>query len=48
MAQMEQQLVLNMEIIDSCVSAQHLVGVGEIEIRFIEVGPPEGLIVTRF
>jgi hypothetical protein len=47
MAQMAQQPVLNMEIIGSCVGAQHLVGVGEVKIYLIEVGPPGGLIIAR-
>jgi hypothetical protein len=47
MAQMAQQPILNMEIIDSCVGAQHLVGVGEVGIGLIEVGPPEGLMAAR-
>ena len=45
---MAQQPVLNMEIIDICVGAQHLVGVGEVGIRLIEVGPPRGLMDARF
>jgi hypothetical protein len=47
MAQMAQQPILNMEIIDICVGAQHLVGVGKVGIRLIEVGPPIGLMATR-
>jgi hypothetical protein len=41
MAQMAQKTntILKMEIIDSFVCTQHLVGVGEVGIYLIEVGP---------
>jgi hypothetical protein len=44
---MAQQPVLKMEISDSCVCAQHLVGVGEVRIYLIEVGPSGGLVAAR-
>jgi hypothetical protein len=44
---MAQQLVLKMEISDICVCTQHLVGVGEVRIYLIEVGPSGGLMVAR-
>jgi hypothetical protein len=47
MVQMAQQPILKMEISDSCVWAQHLVGVGEVKICRIEVGPSEGLMAIR-
>jgi hypothetical protein len=36
-----------MEISDSYVCTQHLVGVGEVRIYLIEVGPSRGLVATR-
>jgi hypothetical protein len=47
MAQMAHYLVLKMEIGDSCFCAQHLVGVGEVKICLIEMGPSGGLVATR-
>jgi hypothetical protein len=47
MAQMAQKPVLKMEISDSCVCAQHLVGIGEVRIHLIEVGPFRGLMDAR-
>jgi hypothetical protein len=47
MVQMAQQPILKMEIGDSCVCSQHLVGVGEVMICLIEVGPSGGLMVVR-
>jgi hypothetical protein len=44
---MTHQLVLKMEISDSCVYAQHLVGFGEVGICLIEVGPFGGLMAAR-
>jgi hypothetical protein len=44
---MAQQPILKMEIGDSCVCAQHLVGVGEVRICLIEVGPSGGLMAAR-
>jgi hypothetical protein len=44
---MAQQPILKMEISDSCVFTQHLVGVSEARICLIEVGPSRGLMVTR-
>jgi hypothetical protein len=35
-----------MEIGDNCVFTQHLEGVGEVKISFIEVGPSRGLMAT--
>jgi hypothetical protein len=46
MAQMAQQPILNMEIGDIFVCAQHLVGVGEVRICLIEVGPFRDLVVA--
>jgi hypothetical protein len=48
MAQMEQQPVLKMEISDNFVCVQHLIGVGEVRICLIEVGPFRGLVAARF
>jgi hypothetical protein len=39
--------ILKMEIGDNCVCTQHLVGVGEVRICLIEVGPYRGLVATR-
>jgi hypothetical protein len=47
MTQMAQQPVLKMEIGDSCVCSQHLVGVDEVRICLIEVGPSGGIVVAR-
>jgi hypothetical protein len=47
MAQMAQQPILKMEISDNCVLTQHLVGVGEVRICLIEVGPSRGLMAAR-
>jgi hypothetical protein len=47
MAQIAQQLVLKMEISDNCVRAEQLVGVGEVKICLIEVGPSRGFMVAR-
>jgi hypothetical protein len=46
MAQMAQQPILKMEISDRCVCAQHLVGIGEVRICLIEVGPSIGLMAA--
>jgi len=35
------------EISDSCVFYRHLVGVSEVRIYLIEVGPSRSLVVTR-
>jgi len=48
MAQMAQQSIMKMEISDSCVCAQHLVGDDEVEISLIELGPSGGLVATGF
>jgi hypothetical protein len=48
MTHMAQQPILNMEIGDNCVCAQHLVGVGEVKICLIEVGPSRGLVAAIF
>ena len=47
MAHMAQYPILEMEISDSYVCAQHLVGVGKVEICLIEVGPSKGPVATR-
>ena len=47
MDHMAQQLVLKMEISDSCVWAKHLVGFGEVRICLIEVGPSRGIVDAR-
>jgi hypothetical protein len=39
MAQMTQQPILKMEIIDDFICAQHLVGGGEVRVYLIELGP---------
>jgi hypothetical protein len=44
---MAQQPILKMEISDSCVCAQHLVGGGEVRIFLIEVGPSRGLVLQE-
>jgi hypothetical protein len=44
MAQMTQQPILKMEIIDNCVCTQHLVGGGEVRVCLIELGPSRGLM----
>jgi hypothetical protein len=44
---MSQQTILKMEISDNCVCTQHLVGVGEVRICLIEVGPSGGLVAAR-
>jgi hypothetical protein len=44
---MAQQLILKMEISDSCVCAQHMLGVGVVRICLIEVGPSGGIMATR-
>ena len=36
-----------MEIIDSFFGAQHMVGVGEVKIHIIEVGPPRDIMAIR-
>jgi hypothetical protein len=36
-----------MEFGDNCVLSQHLVGVGEVKICLIEVGPSRGLMAAR-
>jgi hypothetical protein len=46
MEQMAQQPVLNMEISDSCVYTQHLVGGVEVMISLIDLGPSRGLVAT--
>jgi hypothetical protein len=46
MSPIEQQPVLKMEIGDNYVCAQHLVGVGEVNIYHIEVGTSRGLMAT--
>jgi hypothetical protein len=43
---MEQQPILNMEIGDNCVCAQHLVGVGKVRIYLIETRPSVGLVAA--
>jgi len=48
MAHMAQQPLLNMEISDSCVGTQHLVGCGEVKICLIKVGPSICLVAARF
>jgi hypothetical protein len=47
MAQMAQHHVLKMEISDSFVFIQHLVGGGKFRIFLIELGPSVGLMVAR-
>jgi hypothetical protein len=47
MAQIAQQPIMKMEIGNSCVCTQHLVGVGEVRICFIEMGPFGGLVAAR-
>jgi hypothetical protein len=47
MAQMAQQPILNMEISDNCVCAQHLVGGGKFWVCLIELGPSRGLMDAR-
>jgi hypothetical protein len=47
MTEMAQQLILKMEISDSYVCTQHLVGVGEVKICLIEEGPSRGLVEER-
>jgi hypothetical protein len=44
MAQMAQHPVLNMELSENCVCSQHLVGVGEVRICLIDMGPSRGLV----
>jgi hypothetical protein len=44
---MAQKHILEMEISDSCVYTQHLVGGGEVKIFLIEVGPCGGLVDAR-
>jgi hypothetical protein len=44
MAYMAQQPILKMEINDSCVCAQHMVGSGEVRIFLIDLGPSRGLM----
>jgi hypothetical protein len=44
---MAQQPILKMEIGDNCVYTQHLVGVGEVRIYLMKVGPYGGLVVAR-
>jgi hypothetical protein len=46
MAHTTRQPVLKMEIGDIYVCTQHLVGVGEVRICLIEVGPYGGLVAT--
>jgi len=43
---MAQQPFLKMEISDSCVFTQHLVGGREVKTSLKELGPPEGLVVV--
>jgi hypothetical protein len=47
MAQMTQQPILKMEIIDNCVFTQHLVGGGEVRVYLRELGPSRCLMVAR-
>jgi hypothetical protein len=47
MTQMAQQPVLKMEISDNYVFTQHMVGVGEVRIYLIDMGPSRGLMATR-
>jgi hypothetical protein len=47
MTHMAQQPIMKMEISDNYVCTQHMVGVGEVNIYLIEVGPSEGLVATR-
>jgi hypothetical protein len=47
MAQMTQQPILKMEIIDNCVCTQHLVGGGEVRVYLIELGPSRCLMDAR-
>jgi hypothetical protein len=47
MAQMTQQPILKMEIIDNCIHTQHLVGGGEVRVCLVELGPSICLMATR-
>jgi hypothetical protein len=47
MAQMTQQPILKMEIIDNYVFMQHLVGGGEVQVYLIDLGPSRGLMGAR-
>jgi hypothetical protein len=47
MAQMTQQPILKMEIIDKCICTQHLVGGGEVMVYLIDLGPSSCLMATR-
>ena len=46
MAQMTQQPILKMEIIDNYLCTQHLVGGGEVWVYLIELGPFIGLMAV--
>jgi hypothetical protein len=47
MAEMTQQPILKMEIIENCVCPQHLVGGGEVRVCLIKFGPSKGLMAAR-
>jgi hypothetical protein len=47
MAKMTQHPILKMEISDSCVCAQHLVGGGKVWVYLIEFGPSKSLMDGR-
>jgi hypothetical protein len=47
MAQMTQQPILKMEIIDNYICTQHLVGGGKVSVYLIELGPSRCLMATR-
>jgi hypothetical protein len=47
MAHTTQQPILNMEISDNCICAQHLVGGGEVRVCLIELGPFRGIMAKR-
>jgi hypothetical protein len=47
MAQMTQQPITKMEIIDNCVCTQNLVGGGEVQVYLIELGPSTGVMAAR-
>jgi hypothetical protein len=47
MAQKTQQPILKMEITNNYIHTQHLVGVGEVRVYLIELGPSICLMDTR-
>jgi hypothetical protein len=47
MAQMTQQPILKIEIIENYIFTQHLVGGGEVLVYIIELGPSRGLMGAR-